>query len=61
MYFTIERAGLLKKRFRARCFGNNHELVWMTQTFADKRDARAAIAFLEEKFHTVPADIRDLT
>lgn len=42
-YFTIERAGILKKRFRARMFGGNNEMVWMTQTYADKRDAEIAI------------------
>ena len=48
MYFTIERAGLRKKRFRARLKGANHELTWHTQTFANKADARLAIAAINQ-------------
>lgn len=60
IYFTIERAGVLKKRFRARMYGGNNELVWMTQTYADKRDARAAIDFVISKGVRPDAEVRDL-
>lgn len=61
MYFTIERAGLLKRRFRARCFGANDELVWMTQTYADKRDAQKAVDFLQENIGLESIELRDMT
>ncbi len=60
MYFTIERAGVLRKKFRARVYGGNDELVWLTQTYTRKEDARLAISFLEDRFHTTPAEVRDL-
>ena len=56
MYFTIERAGLLKRRFRARLMGANNELWWHTQTYADKRDAAFAIAVINQGW-----PVRDLT
>lgn len=61
MKFTIERAGLLKNRFRARVFGANGELVWLTQTYADKRDAMAAIDFLVNIVQYELIAVQDLT
>jgi uncharacterized protein YegP (UPF0339 family) len=48
MHYTITRAGLLKKRFRARLIAGNGELVWHTQTYADVRDAYNAIHVLQD-------------
>lgn len=61
MYFTIERAGLRRNRFRARLFGANDELVWHTQTYADKRDATKAIDFIVERAVVVPIPVHDHT
>lgn len=41
-YATIEKSGVLKKRYRARVFGGNGEMVFHSQTYTDKRDAIAA-------------------
>ncbi len=38
-YATIERAGVRKKKFRARIFGGNGETLFVSQTYADKRNA----------------------
>jgi uncharacterized protein YegP (UPF0339 family) len=53
-YFTIDPA---KGGYRSHFWGDNHRLVWWTQTYDEKVDAARAIAML--KRHTATAPVRD--
>jgi uncharacterized protein YegP (UPF0339 family) len=50
-YFTIERAS---GGFRARFFGGNDELVWLTEVYVRKEGAEHAIAFAKAHAATAP-------
>lgn len=41
-YVKVTRAGLLRRRWRARSYGANNEKIAWTQTYQEKDDARAA-------------------
>lgn len=44
MYFTIETAS---GGYRARCYGANHELVWLTEVYRSKASAHQAINLIK--------------
>jgi uncharacterized protein YegP (UPF0339 family) len=44
MYFTIETAS---GGYRARAFGRNHELVWLTEVYVRKAGAQHAIDLMK--------------
>jgi uncharacterized protein YegP (UPF0339 family) len=44
MYFTIQKDG---DGWRARAFGANHELVWLTEAYAERGGAANAIEMLK--------------
>jgi uncharacterized protein YegP (UPF0339 family) len=51
MYFTIR---LDNDGYRARFFGSNHELVWWTEGYVHKSDARRAIDLLKAYAPSAP-------
>lgn len=51
MYYTIKPAS---GGYRARLFGNNHELVWMTEVYTYKVGAEHAIALARANAATAP-------
>lgn len=55
-YFTIEPAS---GGYRARFFGANNELVWLTEVYVRKAGAQAAIAFA--RAHAPSAPVYDRT
>lgn len=50
-YFTIEAAS---GGWRAHFYGANDRLVWWTQVYKEKKDARDAISFAERKAAAAP-------
>lgn len=48
MYFTIENAS---GGYRARLFGGNNELVWMTEVYVSKAGAQNAIRIAQSSYN----------
>ena len=51
MYFTIEKAS---GGYRARLFGGNGELVWLTEVYVSKQGAKHAINLAKANAVTAP-------